>query len=63
MEMLQLKMLNSQKRNLKDRIQKLKDSIETQKRHEMYKVRELDLRCTRGVAAWKFVGQSTSLST
>lgn len=41
MEMLQLKMLNSQKSFLKDRIQKLKDSIDAQRRQKDFlKVRE-----------------------
>lgn len=39
MEMLQLKMLNSQKNFLRDKIQKLNNSIEAQKRHEVFKVR------------------------
>lgn len=39
MEMLQLKMLNNQKSFLRDRIRKLKDSLETQKRHETFMVR------------------------
>ena len=38
-EMLQLKMLNNQKSFLRDRIRKLKDSLETQKRHEIFMVR------------------------
>lgn len=38
MEMLQLKMLKSQTNLLKTSIQKLKDRLETQKRHEQFKV-------------------------
>lgn len=39
MEMLQLKMLKSQTSLLKGSIQKLKDRLETQKRHKEFKVR------------------------
>lgn len=38
MEMLQLKMLKSQTNLLKTSIQKLKDRLDTQKRHEQFKV-------------------------
>lgn len=47
MGMLQLKMLKSQKSFLKDRIQKLKDSLETQKRHEGFKVQYVLYTCKR----------------
>ncbi|CAN0524100.1 unnamed protein product, partial [Ectocarpus sp. 12 AP-2014] len=42
MEMLQLKMLKSQTNLLKTSIQKLKDRLETQKRHEQFKNQTID---------------------